>query len=99
MTPPAMSDSPDSLNPLLTLCLPPHPDEGEMFERFARIGVGHGLPFDSGSLSEDRRKALAHGVDSARTLMTEAAESVGVNINGWSPWIRSAIANSLATTT
>lgn len=71
------------LNPLLRLCLPPHPDEEEMFERFARIGVGHGLPFDPGSLSEDRRKALAHGVDSARALMTEATESVGVDINGW----------------
>ncbi|MEE8407592.1 MAG: DUF1254 domain-containing protein [Acidimicrobiia bacterium] len=71
------------LNTLLTLCLPAHPDEEEMLERFAKIGIGHGLPFDSSSLSEDRRKAIAQGVESARTMMAEASESVGDSVNGW----------------
>jgi hypothetical protein len=71
------------VNTLLTLSQPPHPDEEEMFERFAKIGIGPGLPFDIGSLSSDRRAALAQGVASARTKMAEVSESMGENINGW----------------
>ncbi len=71
------------VNTLLTLCQPPHPNEEEMFERFAKIGIGHGLPFDTGSVSSDRREALAQGVASARTKMAEVSESMGENINGW----------------
>jgi hypothetical protein len=71
------------VNTLLTLCLPPHPDEVEMFERFAKIGIGPGLPFDTGTLSPNHRAALARGVTSARTKMAEASESLGENINGW----------------
>ena len=71
------------VNALLTFALPAHPDEGEMFERFAKIGIGPGLVFDAESLSEEHRTALAEGVASARTLMAEASESLGENINGW----------------
>ena len=71
------------VNSLLTFALPSHPDEEEMFERFAKIGIGPGLRFDAGSLSEERRTALAEGVASARTLIAEASESLGENKNGW----------------
>ncbi len=79
------------LNTLLTFSLPHHPAEKEMFERFARIGIGPGLPFDmnpglpfdSGSLSKERRNALAQGVASARALIAEASESLGMNTDGW----------------
>jgi hypothetical protein len=71
------------VNALLTFALPAHPDEEEMFERFAKIGIGPGLLFDAESLSEEHRTALAEGVASARTLMAEASESLGENINGW----------------
>lgn len=71
------------LNTLLALCQPTHPDEKEMFDRFAKIGIGHELPFDATALGEDRRKAIAQGVESARTMMAEASESVGDNVNGW----------------
>ncbi len=71
------------LNALLTFAVPIHRDEQQMFERFATIGIGPGLTFDAESLTEERRTALADGVVSARTLMAEASESLGENINGW----------------
>jgi hypothetical protein len=71
------------LNTLLPLCQPIHPDETELFERFAQIGIGSGLPFDLDTLDETWRKALAQGVASARTALAEAPKSIGVNINGW----------------
>jgi hypothetical protein len=71
------------LNTLLPLCQPIHPDEMELFERFAQIGIGSGLPFDPETLDETWRKALAQGVASARTALAEAPKSIGVNINGW----------------
>ena len=71
------------VNALLTFALPAHPDEKEMFERFAKIGIGPGLPFDIESLTEEHRMALAEGVGSARTLMGGASESLGENTNGW----------------
>jgi len=71
------------LNTLLPLCQPIHPDEMELFERFAQIGIGPGLPFDPETLDETWRKALAQGVASARAALAEAIKSIGVNINGW----------------
>ena len=71
------------LNTLLPLCQPIHPDEMELFERFAQIGIGPGLPFDPETLDETWRKALAQGVASARATMTEKMNSIGVVINGW----------------
>ena len=54
------------LNALLPLCQPPHPDEVEMLARFARIGIGPGLPADVEALPDDIRSALASGVAEAR---------------------------------
>jgi len=71
------------VNTLLTLSEPVHPDEVEMFERFAAAGIGHGLPFDVASLDPDVREALARGVASARARMAEEAEQIGEEINGW----------------
>jgi len=71
------------VNSLLTLCEPPHPDEIEMFERFASVGIGPGLPFNADTLSTETREALGNGVSAARARMAEASESMGVNINGW----------------
>jgi hypothetical protein len=71
------------VNTLLTLCEPPHRNEVEMFERFARVGIGHGLPFDPDGLSSETREALGRGVSVARAKMAEESESMGVNVNGW----------------
>jgi len=70
-------------NALLALYQPIHPDERELFDRFASVGIGPGLPFDEEALSPDHKEALSQGVASARSKMSEASESMGENINGW----------------
>lgn len=49
------------LNFLLQFC-PTHPSETELMQRFAKIGVGGGKPFDPDSLSAEMRKALSDGM-------------------------------------
>lgn len=71
------------LNALLPLCQPSHPDETELFARFARIGIGPGLPVDLESVQSEVRHALAAGVASARDELAAAAEQLGTTVNGW----------------
>ncbi len=49
------------LNFLLSFC-PTDPSERALMTRFAKIGVGPGLPFDENKLSPDMRAALASGI-------------------------------------
>jgi len=49
------------LNFILRFC-PTHPTEKALMQRFARIGVGPGLPFDAASLSPEMRDALQAGM-------------------------------------
>ena len=72
------------VNQLLLLCQPPHPSEAALFERFATIGVGAGLPFDAATLDDDRRAALRAGVDASRQAIAERVPNLGKKINGWS---------------
>jgi hypothetical protein len=71
------------VNSLLEWCQPPHPSEVAMFERFARIGIGAGLPFDADQLDGDVRAAIRRGVDSARAKMAHEVENLGDPVNGW----------------
>ncbi len=71
------------LNGLLPLCQPPHPDEVEMLTRFARIGIGPGLPSDVETLPPEVRDALAEGVAAARAELATASEALGEETNGW----------------
>ena len=71
------------LNSLLPLCQPPHPDEVEMFARFARVGIGPGLPADVEALPDNIRSALAGGVAEARDELSKASSQLGTTINGW----------------
>jgi hypothetical protein len=72
------------VNPLLEWCQPPHPSEAAMFERFARAGIGAGLPFDHEALDDNTRAALRSGVDRARAKITSRVEHLGDLVNGWS---------------
>jgi hypothetical protein len=72
------------LNPLLTWCQPPHPSEIGLMERFARIGVGPGLPFDVDALDDGTREAMRQGVASARAAIAAEVENMGTKVNGWS---------------
>ncbi|MCL1593134.1 MAG: DUF1254 domain-containing protein [Actinomycetia bacterium] len=71
------------VNALLPLTEPRHPDEVDMFARFAEAGIGHGLPFDANALDAETRGALGRGVASARAKIEAAAEAIGSEINGW----------------
>ena len=53
--------------------MPPVPSERAMFKRFARIGIGPGLPFNAARLDPAIRAAMEEGVASAaRDLKTKA---------------------------
>jgi len=71
------------LNGLLPLCQPTHPDEADLMDRFAKIGIGPGLAYDPAALTSSVRRAIADGVSAARAKLTSASESQGANINGW----------------
>lgn len=71
------------VNFLLGLCEPVHPDEVDLFKRFARVGIGSGLAFDPDALNTENRAAIAAGVSSARKNIADAARSMGASTDGW----------------
>jgi hypothetical protein len=71
------------VNRLLEWCQPTHPSEVALMERFARIGIGAGLPFDTANLDEDTRSALRDGVDAARETIAAKVDNLGTKVNGW----------------
>lgn len=71
------------LNFLLGLCQPFHPSEVDMMARFARIGIGPGLPFEVEALDDETRDAMRAGVTSAQATMTAKVHNFGQKVNGW----------------
>jgi hypothetical protein len=71
------------LNRLLEFTGPIDPDEADMHERFAKIGIGAGVDFDVDALSDDQRAALARGTASADAKIKKAAGEQGEIVNGW----------------
>lgn len=71
------------VNALLPFCQPPHPDEVAMWERFARIGIAPGAPFDADALDAEVRTALRDGVDAARAAIAGQVASLGEKVHGW----------------
>ena len=68
---------------LLPLCQPTHPDDAQLMERFRRIGIEPGRPFDASAIDEDVRAAIRAGVDRARAKMAAALDTIGEKTNGW----------------
>jgi hypothetical protein len=61
------------LNALLRL-MPPVAAETAMLARFARIGIGPGLPFDAATLAPDMREAMEAGIaEAAAAFQSRAA--------------------------
>jgi hypothetical protein len=60
------------LNALLPF-MPTVPSETEMFARFARIGIGAGLPFDVDTISPPIRAAMEEGIATAAAELQAAA--------------------------
>ena len=69
LTPDAQKSAPEFfalLNFVLRFC-PTQPSERDLMERFARIGVGPGLPFDVATLSPELKAAIQGGMADAWT--------------------------------
>ena len=73
LTPDEQKTSPDVfkvLNFILRHC-PTHPSEKDLMKRFAKIGVGAGLPFDAAGLPPEMREAIAGGMADAWQAFAE----------------------------
>ena len=70
-------------NALLPLCRPFHDEDVPHLERFARIGVGAGQPFDAAALDEEARGAIRSGIAEARTAIEAKVGTLGRKANGW----------------
>jgi hypothetical protein len=71
------------VNFLLQFCHLLHPGEAELMARFAKIGIGAGLPFDVDSLDDEVREALRAGVAAAQKTMAAKVRNLGQKVNGW----------------
>lgn len=74
-------------NALLPLCEPFHPEDLAQLDRFARIGIGSGEPFDAEALDDSSRNAIRHGVEAARAEIEAKIANLGDlgrQVNGWS---------------
>ena len=72
-----------TLNFLLTFCQPIHTSEADLMARFAKIGVGPGVPLDTEALSDDVREAIRAGVTAARETMAAKTKTIFQKVNGW----------------
>lgn len=57
--------------------------EQALRERFAKIGIGPGKPFDTSTLPADLQSALEKAVKAATATIAKTAESVGTTVNSW----------------
>ena len=62
---------------------PVHPDEKEMFDRFAKIGIAPGKPFDADKLDAEMTNAINQGIQSAMEKIKEESTQLGERKNGW----------------
>jgi len=71
------------LNFLLSLCQPIHPTEADLMTRFAKIGIGAGLPFDADVLEGEVRATIRTGIAAAQETMSTKVRNMGQKIRGW----------------
>jgi hypothetical protein len=72
----------DYLDFLLQLA-PPGPEEKEIRERLARLGIGAGKTFDLKALSPEQKVALVEGMKAGGAKVEQAVKNIGKQINGW----------------
>ena len=51
--------------------------------RFAKIGIGAGVPFDAEAFGGDVREAMRAGVAAAKETMKAKVRNIGQKVNGW----------------
>jgi len=62
----------------------PGPEERPLLEKWARIGVQPGKPFDPATLAPEVREAVSEGVAAAHEKIKAESLKVGRNVNNWS---------------
>ena len=60
-----------------------HPSEKDMFERFAKIGIEPGQPYNSDNYDAEIIKAVREGIESGRKKFIEASTRLGERKNQW----------------
>ena len=71
------------LNFILALAEPIHPQDRPAMERFAKIGIGPGRPFDAATLDPAICQAIEDGIEAAIQKIIHKAENLGEQVNGW----------------
>ena len=51
--------------------------------RFAKVGIGPGLPFDAEALNDETREAIRAGIGSARETVAAKVSTITQRLNGW----------------
>jgi hypothetical protein len=62
---------------LLQFCVPPHPSETELRQRFASIGIEPGKPFDPSSFPPDIQSALLAGISDGQQAIDASRAATG----------------------
>ena len=57
--------------------------EQPLLDKFARIGIGPGHPFDLAAYSPEVAKAIEEGISAGRDKVRNKAENLGTKVNGW----------------
>jgi hypothetical protein len=70
------------LNFVLQFC-PSVPEEKALRERFAKIGVGPGKPFDFAKLPKEQQEAIEKGVKAGYKKIEDKRDTMGKKVNGW----------------
>ena len=62
---------------LLQFCNPPHPSEAALRQRFAKIGIVPGKPFDASSFSPEVQTALKAGIEDGQKAIDASRTATG----------------------
>ena len=62
---------------------PAQPNEKDVREKLAQIGIGPGKTFSFRDLSLEDKLEIAVGMEAGQRKVDEAAKKMGVNVNGW----------------
>ena len=63
--------------------IPAVPEEKEMREQFAKIGMAPGQPFDFAQLSDAQKAAMGLGIKEGYDAIEARAKELGKDVNGW----------------
>lgn len=60
-----------------------HPSERGLFERFAKLGIGPGKPFDADRLAPELQQAIDTGASDGHAQIMERLKHLCPSVNGW----------------